>query len=178
MGVVMKVAVLGVGYVGSVTAACLAAGGYDVWGVDVDGAKVDAISSGRSPVVEPGLDDLVARAVTEGRLHATTSCVEALDGADLSLVCVGTPSTSTGSADLRHVRSAVEDIAAALQVVRAPESGLHSVVVRSTVPPGTVESVVLPALTALQEPGVQTGAAMCPEFLREGSGIADFFAPP
>lgn len=174
----MKVAVLGVGYVGSVTAACLAAGGHDVWGVDVDGAKVDAISSGRSPVVEPGLDDLVARAVTEGRLHATTSCVEALEGADLSLVCVGTPSTSTGSTDLRHVRSAVEDIAAALQVVRAPESGLHSVVVRSTVPPGTVESVVLPALDALQEPGVQTGAAMCPEFLREGSGIADFFAPP
>src|ERR1700758_144992 len=107
----MKVAVVGLGYVGTVTAACLAANGHEVWGVDVDAAKVEEISAGRSPVSEPGLDVIVAQTVAARTLHATTSCAEALDRADISLVCVGTPSTDRGAADLSHLRHAVEDIA-------------------------------------------------------------------
>ena len=172
----MKVAVVGLGYVGTVTAACLAANGHQVCGVDVDAAKVGEICAGRSPVAEPGLDDLVGQVVAAGALRATTSCPEALDGAELSLVCVGTPSTARGGTDLAFIRRAVDDIAAAL---RAAGPARHTVVIRSTVPPGTVEDVVLPALAA-QLDGTPTGygAAMCPEFLREGSGIADFYNAP
>jgi GDP-mannose 6-dehydrogenase len=175
----MKAAVLGLGYVGTVTAACLAANGHDVWGVDVDAAKVGEIRAGGSPVAEPGLDALVARAVSDGTLHATGSCVDALDGADVSLVCVGTPSTARGGTDLSYIRRAVDEIAGALRVVSPPTSHRHSVVIRSTVPPGTVEDMVLPALTAgLAGTDIAVGAGMCPEFLREGSGIADFYASP
>jgi GDP-mannose 6-dehydrogenase len=172
----MKVAVVGLGYVGTVTAACLAANGHQVCGVDVDAAKVGEICAGRSPVAEPGLDDLVGQVAAAGALRATTSCPDALDGAELSLVCVGTPSTARGGTDLAFIRRAVDDIAAAL---RAAGPARHTVVIRSTVPPGTVEDVVLPALAA-QLDGTPTGygAAMCPEFLREGSGIADFYNAP
>jgi GDP-mannose 6-dehydrogenase len=175
----MKVAVVGLGYVGTVTAACLASRGHDVCGVDVDAAKVDEIRGGRSPVAEPGLDALVAQTVADGTLHATSSCADALDQADLSLVCVGTPSAPRGGTDLTYIRRAVDDIAAALRATRPPASRRHSVVIRSTVPPGTVEDVVIPALTdGLAGTEIAIGAAMCPEFLREGSGIADFFASP
>jgi GDP-mannose 6-dehydrogenase len=175
----MKVAVIGLGYVGTVTAACLAANGHDVWGVDVDPAKVAEVSDGHSPVTEPGLSELVAQTVAAGTLHATTSCADALDRADMSLVCVGTPSMARGATDLTYIRRAVDDIVAAMRVVSPPASCQHSVVIRSTVPPGTVESVVIPALIAGSAgSGTQLGAAMCPEFLREGSGVADFFAPP
>ena len=170
---------IGLGYVGTVTAACVASHGHDVWGVDVDAAKVGEIRAGRSPVAEPGLDALVAQAVAGGTLHATASCIDAVDGADVSLVCVGTPSTARGGTDLSYVRRAVDDIAAAMRIVTPPPSGQHSVVIRSTVPPGTVEDVVAPALTGgLAGTDITIGAAMCPEFLREGSGIADFFASP
>ena len=175
----MKVAAIGLGYVGTVTAACLASRGHDVWGVDVDAAKVDEIRRGRSPVTEPGLDELVAQAVDGGTLHATTSCVDALDSADVSLVCVGTPSAARGGTDLSYVRRAVDDIVAAIRAVTPPVSRRHSVVIRSTVPPGTVEDVVIPALTdGLAGTDITIGAAMCPEFLREGSGVADFFTSP
>ncbi len=175
----MKVAVFGLGYVGSVTAACLAANGHDVWGVDVDTAKVDPITEGHSPVVEPGLDELVAAGVTAGRLHATTDPRLALDGADVSLICVGTPSTSSGSTDLTYIRRAVRDIAEAAGVVAPPASGFHSIVVRSTVPPGTVDEVVERVLAETPTAdGFTFGTAMCPEFLREGSGLADFYDPP
>jgi GDP-mannose 6-dehydrogenase len=175
----MRVAVIGLGYVGAVTAACLAANGHDVWGIDVDAAKVDEIRAGRSPVAEPGLDELVASGVAGGSLHATTSCADALAGAEVSLVCVGTPSTARGGTDLTYIQRAVADLVAALHEVEPPASGRHSVVIRSTVPPGTVQDVVLPALTAgLAGTGVTAGAAMCPEFLREGSGISDFYSAP
>lgn len=169
----MRVAVFGVGYVGSVTAACLAANGHDVWGVDVDAGKVDAINAGHSPVIEPGLTEMISEAVAAGSLHATTDPLVALDGADLSLICVPTPSTSTGATDLSYIRGAVRDIGRALETVRRSASGFHAVVVRSTVPPGTVEKVVTPAL-----PADGAGAGMCPEFLREGSSVDDFFDPP
>jgi GDP-mannose 6-dehydrogenase len=172
----MRVAVIGLGYVGTVTAACLAANGHDVTGVDVDSAKVEEIQSGRSPVAEPGLDEVVARAVADGALTATTSTADALIGAEVSLVCVGTPSTARGAADLSYIQRAVEDIAAALADRGPASAGSHSVIIRSTVPPGTVEDLVAPALCA---GGARlAGAGMCPEFLREGSGVADFYAPP
>jgi len=175
----MKVAVVGLGYVGTVTAACLATNGHDVWGVDVDSAKVGEINAGRSPVAEPGLGPIVAEAVASGTLHATTSCVTAVERADVSLVCVGTPSTARGATDLSHIRRAVHDIASGLRSGQPPASGHHSVVIRSTVPPGTVEDVVAPSLaTDLAGTGIETGVAMCPEFLREGSGVSDFFSPP
>jgi GDP-mannose 6-dehydrogenase len=174
----MKVAVVGLGYVGTVTAACLAANGHDVWGVDVDAAKVREISAGRSPVAEPGLDAVVADVIAAGYLHATTSCPEALEQADVSLVCVGTPSTPRGAADLTFIRRAVDDIITALRTVAPPVAGHHSVVIRSTVPPGTIQDVVTPALAGLADTGLGWGAAMCPEFLREGSGVADFYQPP
>jgi GDP-mannose 6-dehydrogenase len=174
----MKVAVVGLGYVGTVTAACLAAGGHDVWGIDIDPAKVDDLSRGRSPVAEPGLDALVARAVADGTLHATSSRAQALDHAEMSLVCVGTPSTPRGATDLSYLRRAVAEIAEALMTAE-PASAGHSVMIRSTVPPGTVDEVVVPALAEiLGDAGEAIGVAMCPEFLREGTGIADFCAPP
>jgi GDP-mannose 6-dehydrogenase len=175
----MKVVVVGLGYVGTVTAACLASRGHDVWGVDVDTVKVGEIRAGRSPVAEPGLDALVAEVVAGGTLHATTSCSDALDQADMSLVCVGTPSAPRGGTDLFYLRRAVDDIVAALRTVRPPVSRQHAVIIRSTVPPGTVEDVVMPVLAdGLAGAGVAVGAGMCPEFLREGSGIADFHASP
>ena len=111
----MKVAVFGLGYVGTVTAACLASRGHEVIGVDVDSAKVDMIAGGRSPVIEPGLDQLVSDTVSRGTLRTTTNAQDALVGAQVSLVCVGTPSAPNGSTDLLYVKRAVEEIAKALE---------------------------------------------------------------
>jgi len=175
----MKVAVVGLGYVGTVTAACLASHGHEVCGVDIDADKIDEICAGRSPVAEPGLDALVAQTVAGGTLHATTSYIDALDETDLSLVCVGTPSTARGGTDLSYVRRAVDEIVAAARIVQPPASGQHTLVVRSTVPPGTVDDVLIPAIiNGLGGTQRTIGVAMCPEFLREGSGVADFFSPP
>src|SRR5215475_14398836 len=115
-GGAMKVAVVGLGYVGTVTAACLAANGHEVWGVDVDPGKVGDICAGRSPVAEPGLDVMVAEAVAKGALRATSSCKDAVDGADVSLICVGTPSGQRGETDLTYIRRALADIVAGLAV--------------------------------------------------------------
>lgn len=176
----MKVAILGLGYVGTVTAACLADNGHDVWGVDVDPVKVAAVAGGSSPVVEPGIDNLVRQGVDQGHLHATSDVAEAIAGADVSLVCVGTPSDTSGSTNLSYLESAVQQIASAMAITAPPASGRHTLVVRSTVPPGTVDGLVADILRA--GAGSATGwtvrTAMCPEFLREGSGIADFFGPP
>ena len=138
----MRIAVFGLGYVGTVTAAGLASRGHEVWGVDVDPVKVHLIRSGRSPVVEPGIDELVASAVGAGDLSATTDPVVALNRADVSLLCVGTPSMPQGGTDLIYLRRALEDIRGAFAVARPPASGFHAVVVRSTVPPGTGDDVV------------------------------------
>lgn len=175
----MRIAVFGLGYVGTVTAAGLASQGHDVCGVDVDTVKVDHITSGRSPVVEPGIGQLLKLGVEEGGLRATSDVAEALDLADVSLVCVGTPSSPQGSTDLTYLRRALEDIRAGLAAARPPASGFHAVVVRSTVPPGTGDSLVHEAFArAPLPPGWTVGTGMCPEFLREGSGVADFFNPP
>ncbi len=175
----MRIAVFGLGYVGTVTAAGLASRGHDVCGVDVDAVKVDHISSGRSPVVEPGIDQLIATAVESGLLRATTDPVVALEQADVSLLCVGTPSTPHGSTDLTYLHRALDDICQGLAVATPPASGFHAVVVRSTVPPGTGDHLVSKTFAGFPpETGWAVGTAMCPEFLREGSGVADFFDPP
>jgi GDP-mannose 6-dehydrogenase len=175
----MRIAIFGLGYVGTVTAAGLASQGHEVCGVDVDAVKVDHIGSGRSPVVEPGIDQLIATAVKRGALRATTDPVVALNRADVSLVCVGTPSSPHGGTDLTYLRRALEDIRRGLAAARPPASGFHAVVVRSTVPPGTGDSLVHEALVRTPLPaGWAVGTAMCPEFLREGSGVTDFFNPP
>src|ERR1039458_2249358 len=136
------------------------------------------IAGGRSPVIEPGLDQLVSDTASRGSLRTTTNAHEAVDGAEVSIVCVGTPSAPNGSTDLHYVQRAVEEIAKALGAQGA-SGKFHSVVIRSTVPPGTVDELVTPILEeALGEAGSGFGTAMCPEFLREGSGVSDFFAPP
>ncbi|WP_323100909.1 nucleotide sugar dehydrogenase [Intrasporangium sp. YIM S08009] len=175
----MRIIVLGLGYVGTITAAGLASKGHDVVGIDVDESKVEGIRRGLSPVVEPGIGDLVAAGVASGRLQAATEIAAVLDGADVTLVCVGTPSTTRGGTDLTFLTRALADLREAMTTARPPASGHHSVVIRSTVPPGTGHSVVAPLFAPEQLPaGWSVGTAMCPEFLREGSGVADFYDPP
>lgn len=172
----MRIAVFGLGYVGCVTGACLARMGHRVCGVDVSRIKVRLINEGHSPVVEKGMEQLVSQVVRAGSFRATLQAAEALEGADVSLVCVGTPSRRDGTANLDYVLRAAKEIGRALRRTRC----FHTVVVRSTVPPGTMEEAVIPALerSARKKAGRDFGVCFHPEFLREGSSIQDFFHPP
>jgi GDP-mannose 6-dehydrogenase len=171
----VKVAVFGLGYVGTVTAVALARDGHEVVGVDPAALKIAAIRSGRPPVLEPGLDELTERVVREGRLRATDDVAEGLVGADVSLVCVGTPSRRDGSLDLRYVRQVAGQIGAALALA----ADGHLVVVRSTVLPGSTREHVIPAVEQAAGRPVGDGwdVAVNPEFLREGTSLADYDAP-
>lgn len=171
----MRITVFGLGYVGAVSAGCLARRGHQVIGVDVNRLKVDSINDGQAPVLEPGLPEAIAEAVADGRLRATHDAAAAVRDTDLSLICVGTPSGSQGSIDLKALERVCEDIGPAL----AREGRRHTVVVRSTVLPGTTEDVVVPALERASglKAGVGFGVAMNPEYLREGTGVADFDSP-
>ncbi len=172
----MRVSVFGLGYVGSVSAASFAGDGHHVIGVDVNADKVAAINGGKSPIVEPGLDDLLSRAVADGRLRATTDTAAAVRDSDASLVCVGTPSRKNGSLDLTYLERVCEEIGAALNT----KPDYHVVVVRSTVLPGTTHGVVIPALerTSGKRYGEGFGVSVNPEFLREGTALKDFRKPP
>lgn len=172
----MNVAIFGLGYVGTVSAACLAEMGHTVVGVDVNPLKVDLINQGRSPVVETGIDELVQRSVQNGRLKATLETVEAIPGADVSLICVGTPGQGNGSPVLASVKHACADIGRQL----ATHEKFHVVIVRSTLLPGTVDSLVKPTLeqSSGRKAGRDFGICFNPEFLREGSSIYDFHNPP
>ena len=172
----MRVSVFGLGYVGSVSAACFAEDGHDVVGVDVAPAKVAALNEGRSPIVEKGLDDLIRENTASGRLRATTSTADAVRGTDLSLVCVGTPSRKNGSLDLTYLERVAEQIGEALRA----KDDYHVVVIRSTVLPGTTHEVVIPALERASGKtyGSGFGVSVNPEFLREGTAISDFRRPP
>jgi GDP-mannose 6-dehydrogenase len=172
----MNVTVFGLGYVGSVSAACLAADGHRVVGVDVNEGKVASINEGRSPIVEKDLGELIAAGVGRGALRATTSTAEAVAATDLSIVCVGTPSRRNGSLDLTALERVCEQIGDALR----DKQTYHVVVVRSTVLPGSTHGVVIPALerTSGKKYGVGFGVTVNPEFLREGSAIHDFRNPP
>ncbi len=176
----MKVAVFGMGYVGTVTAGVLASNGHEVVGVDVDTFKVDAINEGRSPVVEPGLDRVVADAVAAGTLRATVDAKQALQGAEISLVCVGTPSSPRGNTDLAYVLRAIRDITSAMLDSEADDPNrYHAVVIRSTVPPTTVAKTIAPLVAeVMRNSRVTVGLGMCPEFLREGTAINDFYDAP
>ena len=172
----MKIAVFGLGYVGCVTGACLAQMGHTIHGVDISPAKVRLLNSGQSPVLEQGLDRLVGEMVAEGRLRATLDPAEAFDRSDISLVAVGTPSRADGGANMEHIRLALADIGRCLRSTKK----FHVVAVRSTVPPGTTEDLVIPKLEKVsgKKAGMDFGVCFHPEFLREGSSIHDFFNPP
>ncbi|MBI2840570.1 MAG: UDP-glucose/GDP-mannose dehydrogenase family protein [Acidobacteria bacterium] len=172
----MHISVFGLGYVGTVSAACLARDGHSVIGVDTNPAKVDAIAAGKSPVLEPGLSDIVARAVAAGKLRATTRGDEGVLASEITLVCVGTPGGTDGRPDLRYVRHACSQIGSAL----ATKPGFHVVGMRSTLLPGTLRSVVVPILEEASGKCVGEGFGVCsnPEFLREGTSIYDYDHPP
>jgi GDP-mannose 6-dehydrogenase len=172
----VRVSVFGLGYVGTVSAASFAADGHEVIGVDVNPDKVQAINEGRSPIVEPGLDALLRKGRDERHLRATTETGEAVQGTDLSLICVGTPSRKNGSLDLSYLQRVCEQIGEAMRVT----DRYHVVVVRSTVLPGTTHDIVIPALEQHSDKkyGEGFGVAVNPEFLREGTAIKDFRQPP
>ena len=171
-----SVSVFGLGYVGCVSSACFAREGHTVIGVDVNPTKVALVNSGRSTIVEEGIAELVANVVTSGRLRATTSVREAVHATEISLVCVGTPSASNGALDLSYVERVCFEIGEALR----DKAGFHTIVIRSTVLPGTVHGVATPALErgSGKKAGVDFGVCSNPEFLREGTSIKDFFDPP
>ena len=171
-----RIAVFGLGYVGCVSAACLASRGNTVIGVDVSPAKVAMVNEGRTPVVEELIGDLVAEQVAERRLTATSDAALAVADTEIGLVCVGTPSTSSGSLLTTYLEQVSEEIGAAL----AGREQRYTVVIRSTMLPTTCEQIVLPRLEAASGlcAGEGFGLAVNPEFLREGSSVRDFFEPP
>jgi len=168
----MRISVFGLGYVGTVCAACLADQGHDVIGVDKSESKVELIRLGRSPIVERDIDDFVARSASSRRLTATLDATEAVASTDISFVCVGTPSRSNGALDLTGVDTVATEIGRAIRIKAEP----HTVVVRSTVVPGTTREVVATRI-AEAAGNVAFSVAFNPEFLREGSAVADFNAP-
>lgn len=170
-----SISVFGLGYVGTVTAACLAHKGHNVIGVDLSTTKVAAMDAGRSPIVEPRVTDLIGDAHKAGRLRATCNSEEAVLNSDISFLCVGTPSLRNGKLDLGHIQPVCEDIGKVLKT----KSSFHLVVVRSTVLPGTAESIVVPALekTSGKRLGKDFGVCVNPEFMREGTAVGDFLEP-
>ncbi|HEX2387225.1 MAG TPA: nucleotide sugar dehydrogenase, partial [Candidatus Binatia bacterium] len=172
----MRISVFGLGYVGCVTAACLAKSGHQVLGVDISPEKVVMVNDAVPPVVEPGLGEVLAEVVWDKRLRAVASTELAIRETDLALICVGTPSRSNGRLDI----SAVERIAREIGAALASRSEPFTVVLRSTVLPGTTEQVFIPALTAAAGRSLDASlrVAVNPEFMREGSALKDFFKPP
>jgi GDP-mannose 6-dehydrogenase len=172
----MKVSVFGLGYVGCVSAACLARNGHEVVGVDVNAAKVETVRRGQSPIIEPGLPELVSEVVGSGRLTATTDGAAAIAATDVTLICVGTPGHASGQLDTQFLERVATQIGAALR----GKSSSHLLLVRSTVLPGTVDGVIVPLLEEATGRKQGDGWVICanPEFLREGTSIADFFDPP
>jgi len=172
----MKISIFGLGYVGAVSMACLARDGHEVVGVDLDPLKLELIRSGRSPIVEEGIQELTAEVVKSGRVRVTDDVAEAVRSTDLSFICVGTPSSANGSQDLSAVRRVSEQIGAALK----DKTGYHTVVMRSTIQPGSMTTVVQAGLEAEsgKRANVDFGLGFQPEFLREGTSIKDYDSPP
>jgi GDP-mannose 6-dehydrogenase len=171
-----SISLFGLGYVGSVSAACFAHMGHKVTGVDISRTKVEMLDSGRTPIIEARMEELVAAANKSCRLHATNDSVAAVLASDISFVCVGTPSLRSGKLDLSHVEHVSREIGSALK----QKSSFHTVVLRSTVLPGTTETLMIPAIeqTSGKKCGVDFAVCYNPEFMREGSAVADFLQPP
>lgn len=171
-----SISIFGMGYVGAVTAACFASRGHRVIGVDPNAMKVARIQEGMSPIVEAGIQDMISTARREGLISATQDSTAAIAESNISFISVGTPSQRNGKLDLTHVRNVCTDIGNALKTKKE----FHWIVLRSTVLPGTTESVVVPALEAASGKKAGRDFLVCfnPEFLREGTATADFFNPP
>jgi len=172
----MKVSVFGIGYVGAVTSACLVDSGHEVVAVDTDAVKVACIRDGRSPIVEPQLDEIIAKGQKSGKLRATQDVAEAVNATEISLICVGTPSNADGSLKLDYVKEVCEQIGKAI----AGKKERHTVVLRSTVVPGSARNVAVPALekSSGKKAGADFGFGNNPEFLREGTAVYDYYNPP
>ena len=172
----MRISVFGLGYVGTVAAGCLAQDGHTVIGVDPNQEKINLINSGKSPIIEAKIGDIVHAAVAEKKLRASVDVSEAVHQSDMSFVCVGTPSQMNGGLDLRFVRKVCEEIGVALR----DKKSFHVVVQRSTVLPGSTDDVVIATLEEYsgKRAGVDFGVCANPEFLREGSAVDDFYHPP
>ncbi|MEG1078771.1 MAG: UDP-glucose/GDP-mannose dehydrogenase family protein [Pseudomonas sp.] len=172
----MRISIFGLGYVGAVCAGCLSARGHEVIGVDVSRTKIDLINQGKSPIVEPGLEALLQQGIDNGRLRGTTDFAAAIRDSDLSMICVGTPSKKNGDLGLEYIESVCREIGYVLR----EKASRHTIVVRSTVLPGTVKNVVIPILEECsgKKAGVDFGVAVNPEFLRESTAIQDYDQPP
>ena len=172
----MRISIFGLGYVGTVSAGCLAHDGHEVVGVDPLSTKVDLINRGQSPIIETEIGDIVAATAKAGRLRATSDPVQAISETELSFVCVGTPSQANGNLDLRYIRRICEQIGQALKA----KTARHTVVIRSTILPGTMHKIVIPTLEEFsgKTAAVDFGVCNNPEFLREGSAVRDFRCPP
>jgi GDP-mannose 6-dehydrogenase len=170
-----RISVCGLGYVGTVTAACFAHQGNHVTGVDLSSGKVEAMEAGRSPIVEPRLSDMIAESHQACRLHATSDSAAAVMNSDISFLCVGTPSLRNGKLDLGHIEPVCREIGETLK----KKNSFHLVVLRSTVLPGTAESIVVPTLEKAsgKHMGEEFGVCVNPEFMREGTAVADFLEP-
>ncbi len=172
----MKISIFGLGYVGAVSLACLARDGHEVVGVDIDPTKLDLIKNGKSPVIEEGIQEVMAEVVASGRVSVTDSARDAVRDTDLSFVCVGTPSANNGSQDLTAMRRLSEEMAVALK----EKDTFHTVMIRSTIEPGTIRDVIEPILEqgSGKQSGTDFGLGLQPEFLREGTSIKDYDNPP
>lgn len=172
----MRISVLGLGYVGTVSAGCFAQDGHEVVGVDPVHTKVDLMNRGQSPIIEAEIGEIIASAAKAGRLRATTDLAEGIQASELSFVCVGTPSQPNGNLDLRYIRRVCEQIGQSLR----SKQERHAVVIRSTVLPGTMRDIVIPVLEegSGKKAGVDFDVCHNPEFLREGSAVKDFNFPP
>jgi GDP-mannose 6-dehydrogenase len=173
---VLKVSIFGLGYVGTVSAGCLANAGHEVIGVDPVQTKVDLIDNGQSPIIEADIGEIISSTARAGRLRATGDVAQAILETELSFVCVGTPSQPNGNLDLRYIRRVCEQIGLAL----TESVARHTVVIRSTILPGTMHKTVIPILEeySRKKAGVDFGVCHNPEFLREGSAVKDFNFPP
>ena len=171
----MNISVLGLGYVGAVSSGCFASLGHRIIGVDTNLAKVDLISDGKSPIVEAGLEELIKSGLDSRRLSATVDLEYAIKNTDVSMICVGTPSLVSGAIDLNHIRKICQETGSIL----AAKSSFHTVVIRSTVAPGTIrECAAIIGKASGRTLNVDFGMAANPEFLREGTAVRDFFEPP
>jgi GDP-mannose 6-dehydrogenase len=172
----MKISIFGLGYVGVVSTGCLANEGHRVIGVDIAGTKVSMINEGHSPIIEDEIGEIIKKAVQLGRISATSSSIDAVNGSEISFISVGTPSQLNGNLDLKYIRRVCEEIGTALK----QKKERHVVVIRSTVLPGTMRNIVIPTLEEYSGKKVGTDFGVCnnPEFLREGTSVYDYYNPP